>query len=64
MIAVRDLLVRGLLAGLLAGVVAFVVAYVVGEPSVNAAIAVEDTGSTADGHDHDSFAVTHAGSAG
>lgn len=32
---------RGLVAGLLAGVVAFGVSYVIGEPSVNAAIALE-----------------------
>lgn len=34
-------LVRGLLAGLVAGIVAFGVAFVVGEPSVSAAIALE-----------------------
>jgi predicted cobalt transporter CbtA len=39
----RDFLIRGLLAGLLAGLVAFGVAYVVGEPSVNAAIAIEES---------------------
>jgi hypothetical protein len=49
--AARDFLVRGLLAGLLAGIVAFGVAYVVGEPSINAAIAVEES-AVADGHDH------------
>ena len=49
----RDLLVRGLLAGLLAGIAAFFVAYAVGEPSVGAAIAVEEAGDhAADGHGH------------
>ncbi|HET9873369.1 MAG TPA: CbtA family protein [Propionibacteriaceae bacterium] len=36
-------LVRGLLAGLLAGIAAFGVAYVIGEPSVTAAIALEES---------------------
>ncbi|RYZ29845.1 MAG: hypothetical protein EOP01_05115, partial [Propionibacteriaceae bacterium] len=55
MTAARDLLVRGLLAGLLAGVAAFFVAYAVGEPSVSAAIAVEESGGhAADGHTHGS----------
>ncbi len=49
MTTARDLLVRGLLAGLLAGVAAFVVAYVVGEPSLSAAIALEDSSG---GHSH------------
>jgi predicted cobalt transporter CbtA len=40
----RDFLVRGLLAGLLAGIVGFGVAYVLGEPSINAAIAIEESG--------------------
>lgn len=39
----RDLLVRGLLAGLLASVLAFGFARMFGEPSVNAAIALEDS---------------------
>lgn len=46
----RDFLVRGLLAGLVAGMVAFGVAFLVGEPSVNASIAVEESGGS--GHDH------------
>lgn len=50
MVSARDFLIRGLLAGLVAGIVAFGVAYVVGEPSVNAAIALEDSAST--GHTH------------
>ena len=51
MITARDLLVRGLLAGLLAGIATFVLAYAVGEPSVGAAIAVEESGE-ASGPDH------------
>jgi predicted cobalt transporter CbtA len=47
----RTFLVRGLLAGLIAGFVAFGVAYVVGEPSVNAAIAIEEAGGV--GHSHE-----------
>ncbi|MFL6090673.1 MAG: CbtA family protein [Aeromicrobium sp.] len=43
-------LVRGLLAGFIAGLAAFGVAHVVGEPSVNAAIAIEE--SHADHHAH------------
>jgi predicted cobalt transporter CbtA len=43
MTSARDFLIRGLLAGLFAGLVAFGVAYVVGEPSVNAAIAIEES---------------------
>jgi hypothetical protein len=57
-------LIRGLLAGLLAGLAAFAVAYVVGEPQVNAAIALEEAGSAEhaapDGHTHDEpIAHTH-----
>lgn len=50
MTSARDLLIRGLFAGLFAGLVAFGVAYVVGEPSINAAIAIED--SAGSDHDH------------
>jgi hypothetical protein len=50
MTSARDFLVRGLLAGLIAGLVAFGVAYVVGERSVNASIAIEESGGS--GHDH------------
>ncbi len=50
-------LLRGLLAGLVAGLAAFAVAYVVGEPQINAAIALEEAGAAAheapDGHTHD-----------
>jgi predicted cobalt transporter CbtA len=58
----RTFLVRGLLAGLLAGIFAFAVSYTVGEPQVDAAIAVEEAGAAAapadeapaadDGHSH------------
>jgi hypothetical protein len=50
----RSFLVRGLLAGLVAGIVAFGVAFVVGEPSVNAAISIEESGAA--GHSHDEAA--------
>lgn len=52
MLSARSFLLRGLLAGLLAGVAAFVVAYVGGEPSVAAAISLEETAPGA-GHTHD-----------
>lgn len=39
----RTFLVRGLLAGLVAGLLTFAVAYAVGEPSVDAAVALEET---------------------
>lgn len=58
----RDFLARGLLAGLIAGLLAFAVAYTVGEPQVDAAIAVEKAAAAheaehlenppADGHTH------------
>jgi predicted cobalt transporter CbtA len=48
-LSVRSFLVRGLLAGLVAGIIAFGVAFVVGEPSIDAAIAIEESGS---GHTH------------
>ncbi len=51
----RNFLVRGLLAGLVAGILAFAVAYTVGEPQVDAAIAVEEAAPAehaADGHTH------------
>ena len=58
----RSFLVRGLLAGLVAGLLAFAVAYVVGEPHIDAAIAVEEANAAheaehaenppADGHTH------------
>ena len=58
----RAFLVHGLLAGLIAGLLAFAVAYTVGEPQVDAAIAVEEAAAAheaehaenppADGHTH------------
>lgn len=53
------LLIRGLLAGLIAGILAGGVAFVLGEPHVNAAIAIEEANSAtgevsgeAAGHSH------------
>lgn len=51
----RKFLIRGLLAGLIAGLAAFAVAYVVGEPQINAAIALEEAAAAhdaPDGHTH------------
>lgn len=55
MISARSFLVRGLLAGLIAGIVAFGVAFVIGEPSINAAISLEEAGAPAEteAHTHD-----------
>lgn len=50
----RAFLVRGLLAGLLAGLATFLVANVVGEPHVEAAIALEDSGAVAPADSHSS----------
>ncbi|MET8230663.1 CbtA family protein [Micromonospora sp. NPDC005298] len=53
-------LVRGLLAGLVAGLLAGVFAYAVGEPHVEAAIAIEETAHAepaAGGHDHEDALV-------
>jgi MFS family permease len=50
----REFLIRGLLAGLLAGLATFAVAYVVGEPHVDSAIAIDESGGEhphADGAD-------------
>jgi predicted cobalt transporter CbtA len=52
----RSFLVRGLLAGLIAGLVAFGVAYLVGEPAINAAIAIEEAGALGDHHAHHTIA--------
>lgn len=67
----RALLVRGLLVGLLAGFATFLVAHQVGEPHVEAAIALEESGSAAEvpaedqhagdeaaGHTHDEEGTT------
>lgn len=51
----RTLLVRGLIAGLLAGIAAFIFAFFVGEPHVDAAIALEEAAAAAAseaGHEH------------
>ncbi|MGW5387766.1 CbtA family protein [Nocardia sp. NPDC003963] len=50
------LLLRGLLAGLIAGLLAGVVGNFVGEPKVDAAIAIEEAAAPADEHSHDSGA--------
>ncbi|WP_410786631.1 CbtA family protein [Kribbella sp. C-35] len=47
-----SLLVRGLIVGLFAGLLAGTFAYVLGEPRVDAAIAIEEAGA-AHTHDHD-----------
>lgn len=47
----RTFLIHGLLAGLLAGFAAFLVAHQIGEPPVDAAIALEEAGGAA-GHTH------------
>ncbi|GAB3452258.1 CbtA family protein [Actinophytocola sediminis] len=41
----RNFLIRGLLAGLVAGLITFLVANVFGEPSIDAAIAIEEAGA-------------------
>lgn len=58
----RDFLVRGLLVGLLAGIAAFVVAHQVGEPQVEAAIALEESAASApETHVHEDGAThTHS----
>ncbi len=52
MLSARAFLVRGLLAGLIAGFVAFGVAFVVGEPSIDASIAIEEAGAPAEPAEH------------
>jgi predicted cobalt transporter CbtA len=47
-----SLLVRGLIVGLFAGLLAGTFAYVTGEPRVDAAIAIEESGGSAHTHDH------------
>jgi predicted cobalt transporter CbtA len=54
-----SLLVRGLIVGLFAGLLAGTFAYLVGEPRVDAAIAIEESGGAAHTHDHE-----HGDSAG
>lgn len=56
----RNFLIRGLLAGLAAGIITFFVGVAFGEPSIDAAIAIEEAGAAAsveaphddDGHTH------------
>lgn len=54
----RAFLIRGLIAGLVAGIATFLVAHAVGEPHVEAAIALEESGTAGDEapaeptHDH------------
>lgn len=56
------LLLRGLLAGLIAGVIAGGVAFVLGEPHVDAAIAIEEANSAAaEAHEHDGAGPLHDG---
>ncbi|NNH73437.1 CbtA family protein [Nocardia uniformis] len=51
--SLKTLLLRGLLAGLIAGLLAGTVGFIVGEPKVDAAIAIEEAQSTGDGgHSH------------
>ncbi|MFF0541818.1 CbtA family protein [Nocardia thailandica] len=50
--ALKTLLLRGLLAGLIAGLLAATVGYFVGEPQVDAAIAIEEAASAAAEHAH------------
>ncbi|MDG4809646.1 CbtA family protein [Micromonospora sp. WMMD1120] len=61
-------LVRGLLAGLIAGLLAGTFAYVVGEPQVEAAIAIEEAASHAEpaagAHDHEDALVSRTGQRG
>jgi predicted cobalt transporter CbtA len=61
MTSARSFLIRGLLAGLFAGLMAFGVAYVAGEPAINAAIAIEESGALSDHHAHHATAGEDAG---
>ncbi|MBF6165199.1 CbtA family protein [Streptomyces gardneri] len=58
--SLRTLLLRGLLAGLIAGLLAATVGYFVGEPKLDAAIAIEEAGSAA-GHTHGEHAESPGG---
>ncbi|WP_054816709.1 CbtA family protein [Nocardia arizonensis] len=53
------LLLRGLLAGLIAGLLAATVGYFVGEPKVDAAIAIEEAASAHEGHAAEAAGHTH-----
>ncbi|MBJ8345944.1 CbtA family protein [Antrihabitans sp. YC2-6] len=50
--SLKTLLIRGLLAGLIAGLLAGGVAFLLGEPHVDAAIAIEEQNAAAEAHDH------------
>ncbi|MBF6337688.1 CbtA family protein [Nocardia abscessus] len=58
--SLRTLLLRGLLAGLVAGLLAATVGYFVGEPQVDAAIAIEEAGSAGE-HTHGEHAASPGG---
>ncbi|MFD3746716.1 CbtA family protein [Nocardia sp. NPDC058633] len=51
--SLKTLLLRGLLAGLIAGLLAATVGYFVGEPQVDAAIAIEEAAAAPAEHGHD-----------
>ncbi|WP_067568981.1 CbtA family protein [Nocardia acidivorans] len=51
--SLRTLVLRGLLAGLIAGLLAATVGFFVGEPKINAAIAIEESQSQAAENHHD-----------
>lgn len=61
---VRILLVRGMLAGLTAGLLALVVSYFLGEPSVDAAIAFEESHAHAGEHGEELVSRTMQSTAG
>jgi predicted cobalt transporter CbtA len=63
MTSARSFLIRGLLAGLFAGLIAFGVAYVAGEPAINAAIAIEESGELAEHHAHHAPGDDNSGAA-
>ncbi|MBV6760577.1 CbtA family protein [Rhodococcus opacus] len=56
------LLIRGLLAGLIAGILAGVVAFVLGEPHIEAAIAIEEATVAQEAQDHAAQGGVEAGS--
>ncbi|MFC4377034.1 CbtA family protein [Nocardia halotolerans] len=56
--SLKSLLLRGLLAGLIAGLLAATVGLFVGEPHIDAAIAIEEAGSG--GHSHGQEATGHS----
>lgn len=51
--SLKTLLLRGLLAGLIAGLLAATVGYFIGEPQVDAAIAIEEAAAAPAEHGHD-----------